>query len=176
MKYAYDTLTKVKSENILIWIYTNITSITELKNCLGCTLIFFFVYSCSCLRNTGGFCLNLRRLWTKLVNNPVKMLLAPLHLSNAEYKYEYKKILEVTSWHWVLMTLAHDSYPLAAHRGTAEVHAWYFITASPFPLSFLSPFTSAGLVETATCISCVHVLVPEQQKQEMSFDTDDHKQ
>lgn len=45
-------------------------------------------------------------------------------------------------------------------------------------LKLLSPsspppslLTSAGLVETAACISCVQVLVPCQQKQEKSFDT-----
>ncbi len=33
---------------------------------------------------------------------------------------------------------------------------------------------SAGLAETAACISCVQVLVPGQQKQEKSSDTDGH--
>lgn len=46
-------------------------------------------------------------------------------------------------------------------------------SASPLPL--LDPPMSAGLAEAAArCVSCVQVLVPGQQKQEMRSDTDSH--
>lgn len=65
--------------------------------------------------------------------------------------------------------------PLAARCGTAAVHAWRLNLTSPLPLLHPSLASmSAGLAETEACISCVRVLVPGQQKEEKSFDSDGH--
>lgn len=74
----------------------------------------------------------------------------------------------------VNMTLAHDSHlwqlTVEQQRSTHDASTLLLPFLSSFPLSS----TSAGLAETAACISCVQMLVPGQQKQEKSFDTDVH--